>query len=450
MSREWLAAVTLLAVLMPLAAHHSLSAGDGRSIVVVAPVKGVIDGSIRDYVVRALEYAEKMHASAVVLELNTPGGSLDAALDIVEMLERSPTPVIGFARGRWAVSAGTMILMCTSYAAMEPGTVIGAVQPVELTSSGEYRPVNESKVLNPVYKKIEACMRLHGRNTSLAREFVYHNLVLDAEEAVRLHAVEAVARSLWELLEKANNTVVETIYGPVRLTLIEPRIVYYGMPPGLRLAHILSDPLVSSLLTTMAVLVIIAAIASGHPLAIAAGIALMLLGLFGLGLSASVLAAALMLVGAIMLIAELALIPGFGVVGITGILLLLIGGFIMFAGKPIYIAGESLHSTLYTLLAATVPIAGLTLVVVYKAARAWRLKPIYQPSPVGKRGKALDDIPPGGTGFVLVEGEYWQARNTGDKPIRRGDMVLVVGKEGAILLVRLAPEAPGSRESRLG
>ena len=425
--------VILVLALLPLIAH---AASNDKSHIVVIRVTGVIDGAIRDYFEQALNYAESVSADALLIELDTPGGSLEAALDIITMIEESRIPVLGLVKGRWAVSAGTMTLMCTHYAAMEPGTIIGAVQPVAMSSSGEYKPLNESKILNPIYKKIEACMKLHGRNTTVARLFVYENLVLEAHEAVRLHVVEAVAVDVWDVIAKSNGTVVNTAAGSVKLVFIDPEVEYYNMPPGLRLAHILSDPLVSSIASSIAMLIILAALVSGQPLLIVVGIALMLVGLFGFGLSASLVSAALLLVGIVLLAIELAVIPGFGIVGLTGIALMLIGAFVMFTGRPVYLAGEIMRTAFYTLMAVLVPLAGLTMVIVYKAARAWRQKPVYTPSLVGKRGRALDNIPPGGTGFVMVEGEYWQARNVGDKELRRGDSVVVVGKDDTFLLVK--------------
>ncbi|ALL00718.1 Putative membrane-bound ClpP-class protease [Pyrodictium delaneyi] len=427
--------LALLALLLVMLVASPVAA-EQKSLVIVIKVKGVIDGATRDYVERSLDYAEKVGADALVIELDTPGGSLEAALDIATMIENSHIPVIGFVTGKWAVSAGTMILMCSHYAVMEPGTIIGAVQPVALGPSGEYTPINESKVLNPVYKKIEACMKLHNRNATVARLFVYQNLVLDAQEAQQMHVVEAIAHNVWEVLTESNGTIVNTGAGPVRLLFLDPEIEYYDMPPGLLLAHILSDPLVSSIISSIAMLTILAALASGHPVLIVVGIALMLLGLFGLGLSASLVSVVLFVAGLVLLIIELAAIPGFGVVGFTGIALMLIGLFVMFTGKPVYLVSESLQTAFYILLAVLLPLAGLMAVVVYKAVQVWHREPVYKPSMTGKKGHSLDYIPPGKDGFVMVEGEYWRARNVGDKPLSRGDSVLVIGKEGSILLVK--------------
>jgi membrane-bound serine protease (ClpP class) len=404
--------------------------------VIVGRVTGVIDASTVDYVKSLLETAAEQGSPLVVLELNTPGGSLDVALEIAVALRRSPVPVVGYVVDHWAMSAGTLILMCSHVAAMQPGTLIGAVQPVIVTPEGGFRPVNESKILNPVYKEIELCMRMHGRNATLARLFVYRNLVLTAEEALRLHAVDAVVPTLPQLLGKINGTVVTGVWGSRRLVIPSGSVVeYVPMPAALRLAHMLSDPLVSSLLTSFAMLIILLALASGHPHLAVLGIGLLLLGLLGIGSSVSLVALALMLIGFILLVVELVAIPGFGAVGLTGILLIVVGALVTFSGHPVYIAGESLRAALYVLLAVVAPLAGFMGVAVYKVVRTWRQPPVYQPTPVGKTGRALDDLPPGAGGFVMVEGEYWEARNVSEKPIRRGEKVRVIGKDGSVLLV---------------
>jgi len=411
--------------------------GQEAAAVIVGRVDGVIDASVADYVQSLIDAAVEEGSPLVVLELNTPGGSLDAALRVAMIIRRSPVPVAGYVVDHWAMSAGTLILMCSHVAAMQPDTLIGAVQPVVVTPEGGFKPVNESKVLNPVYKEIELCMKMHGRNATVAKLFVYKNLVLTAEEARQLNAIDLVARDLAELLERVNGTRVKTSYGE-REILLSPgvRVVYMPMPLGLQLAHVLSDPLVSSLLTSIAMLVILLALASGHPHLAALGVGLMLLGLLGLGSSVSLVAAALLVIGFIMLIVELLFIPGFGAVGLTGIVLVVVGALVAFGGRPVYIAGESLKTALYALLGVVTPLAGFMAVAVYKAAKVWRKPPVYQPTPVGKTGQALDDMEPGGVGFVLVEGEYWEARNVSEHSIKRGQKVIVVGKDGATLLVK--------------
>ncbi|BEP18230.1 nodulation protein NfeD [Pyrofollis japonicus] len=432
---------SLMLIISGFAAYTASAKGGGNvDYIVVGKVNGVIDGAVADYVEQLLDYSNSLGAKLVILELNTPGGSLDATLRITSLLRKSSVPVAGFVVERWAMSAGTIILMCTHYAAMEPGTVIGAVQPVALSPSGSYTPINESKILNPVYKEIEVCMKMHGRNASVAREFVYNNLVLDAEEARKLHVVEAVASDIFDLLGKINgstlfvNGVNTTIYvDPMRVKIVE-----FDMPMGLQVAHWLSDPFIGSLLTSIGFLLLILSFATQHLAFASVAIALIILGLFSYGFSTSILAVALLFTGIIMLFIELFAIPGFGVVGFTGIALLLLGAIMMFTSKPVYIAGDVMKAAFYTLMAVVIPLAGLLGIIVYKALRAWRLQPVYTPSVVGKKGRAIDDIPVGGKGFVIVEGEYWQAINKGEEDIHRDDPIIVIDKEGSILIVRKA------------
>ncbi len=403
-------------------------------LVVVAQVKGVISGATADYISSAISYAERRHA-ILVLELDTPGGSLEAALRVREALESSSIPVISYVVGTWAVSAGTLILECSHIAAMQPGTVIGAMQPVAYNpATGSYTPIKEPKILNPVYKAVEACMKLYGRNATLARKFVYDNLVLEASEAREVKAVNYVAENLLQLLKEVNGTIVKTRIGLVRLYTWPPRIEYYGMPLGLQIAQALSDPLVASILMSIAMIIILASILSGHIHFLALGIALILLSFFGLGYSVNTLALVMLIIGLIMLIIELTVIPGFGIVGYTGIALIALSIIMLPFRKPASIAPTYMQQTIYISLSVTIPLAILTSIIVIKLVQARRKEPLVTPIPIGRYGYAVDDIGEDKIGFVKVEGELWQARSRRGF-IKAGSRVIVVGKDDSILIV---------------
>ncbi|MGB9831017.1 MAG: ATP-dependent Clp protease proteolytic subunit, partial [Fervidicoccus fontis] len=97
--------------------------------VIVITVSGVIDSAVEEYVSNAIAVAEKKHA-ILVIYLNTPGGLLDSAMNIAIDIDKSTIPVIGFVVDKWAESAGTLIFVCTHIAAMQPGTIIGSMQPI--------------------------------------------------------------------------------------------------------------------------------------------------------------------------------------------------------------------------------------------------------------------------------------------------------------------------------
>ncbi len=414
--------------------------------VVVASIRGTIDGAVEDYVKNAIRYAEDLGA-VLVLELDTPGGWAVNALEIVGAIEDARVPVIGYVDGKWAMSAGSLILLCSHIAAMRPGSIIGAAQPVVFNpSTGAYTPVNESKIVNPVMGKIRACTELRLRSLGVPHEnitraveeavkIVKENKVFEAREAREAGIVDYVAPSLHDLLAMVNGTRVSRPgFTYTILFKGEPRIEYYRMSVGLRIAHVLSDPVMSSLLSTLGILVILASIFTGHPYGIALGAALILLSLLGMGYSASLVAVILIVVGLILLLIELTVVPGFGVLGATGIALLVLGLVMLPTGtEPVTISPEYMQQVLTLVAAVAVPLGGFTGLIVYKAVKAWRKKPVYTPSVVGKEGRALDDIPAGGEGFVVVEGEYWRARS--EKPVKKGCKVIVRGKDGPVLIV---------------
>ena len=96
------------------------------------PTTGIVDGVMASYLRDGIAKAARDGAAAVVVKLNTPGGSLEATNDIVAALLEAPLPTIVWvapAGGR-AASAGTFITLAATLAYMAPATNIGAASPV--------------------------------------------------------------------------------------------------------------------------------------------------------------------------------------------------------------------------------------------------------------------------------------------------------------------------------
>jgi len=112
--------------------------------VMVVELKNTITPASDDIIAEALEKAKRENAQALIITLNTPGGGLEETKRIIQLIEASEIPVIGYVypRSATAWSAGTLILLSTDIAAMAPNTIIGSVQPVEMTSEG-MKPVEE-------------------------------------------------------------------------------------------------------------------------------------------------------------------------------------------------------------------------------------------------------------------------------------------------------------------
>ncbi len=402
---------------------------------VVIRIEGTIDVAMRDYLIDAIRYAESKNA-VLIVELNTPGGLLDPAVDMVMAISDARVPVVGFVVDKWAESAGTLILMATHIAAMQPGTIIGSLQPIRYDpATGNYEPVTESKILNPIIKLLCEHGASRGRNPEALVGFVLKNYNFSAEEALKVGVIEVVARDRQELISKINGAVVALPSGPTVKLELSGAIEEYPPSLRIRLLHILSDPLLSGLLLSLGALALLFSIASGNLPGMAIGGLLLLLGLLGSGFNPNTASLLLILGGALLLFIEL-YTPGFGIIGGTGIVMLVLGIALLPIGGSGFAAAEEYAKTLlYTTYAVGLTIGGFTAFAVYKVLKARRMKPRLW-SLEGVEGVAVDDIEPGGEGFVLVEGEYWKA--TSDERIRKGERVVVVGKEGRILKVRRA------------
>ena len=401
----------------------------------VIRVEGIIDYAMRDYVEYGIRIAERENGVLIIM-LNTPGGYLDAALDIVTLISKSRVPVVGYVVDRWAESAGTLILVTSHVAAMQPGTIIGSMQPVQYDPArGTYRPVNESKIINPIIEVLCEHGVSRGRNETALVRFVLNNDNYGATEALRYNVIDIVARDVEELVEKLNGL---TVYLPIEESVaisLSGEIVFISPPLRIRLLHSLSDPILAGILLSLGTLIILFSLASGNLAVVGVGVLLLLLGLAGSGFNPNLTSLLLILGGSILLAIEI-YTPGFGIMGGTGILMLVLGIAMLpisgqgFAVSPAY--GKQLILTLYSLGAF---MGALTAFMVYKVLKVRKRPPVIW-TLEGKRGKAIDPIGPGKEGYVIVEGEYWKA--VSDDDIKPGDEVIVVAKEGYILKVRKA------------
>ncbi|MDG2283846.1 MAG: ATP-dependent Clp protease proteolytic subunit, partial [Longimicrobiales bacterium] len=100
------------------------------SLVIRVPVTGVVELGLAPFIERSLEEAAANGAAAVILDMDTPGGRVDAAERISDALTDSPVPVYTLVNRR-AYSAGALIALSTDRIYMRPGSVIGAATPVD-------------------------------------------------------------------------------------------------------------------------------------------------------------------------------------------------------------------------------------------------------------------------------------------------------------------------------
>jgi len=101
----------------------------GGGTVYRIPVTGVVEMGLAPFIERSLREAESAGAAAVILDVDTPGGRVDAAEQIVDAIADADTPVYAFVNRR-ALSAGALIALATDRIYMRPGSTLGAATPV--------------------------------------------------------------------------------------------------------------------------------------------------------------------------------------------------------------------------------------------------------------------------------------------------------------------------------
>ena len=400
-----LIALGLLGLLVPAVLGQS---SGGR--VYVATIDGTIDLGMVPYVKRVLSAAADEGAEAVLLDINTPGGRLDAALSIKDALLDAEVPVIAYVN-REAFSAGALIAISANTIYMDKGGVIGAATPVD--QEGESA---SEKVISAVRSDFRAVAEVRGRDPSIAEAMVDESVAIDGlveegklltmttSEALQWGYADGEAATIGEALE------AEGITGAV---LVQ---VEYSLAE--RFVRFLTNPVVASLLISLGFLGLLAELTSpGFGVPGIAGVLLLALFFWG-GFLAELSGwegVVLVAIGLALITVELVLIPGFGVAG-------LLGGIAFFAGLYISLIGQG-ATTGDFVRAGLVLLSSLVMIVIGGAAILTLL-----PNRRGWGGLALQTSLPRGSGML---GRLGGAPAAGPSP----EYVSMLGRRGVALTV---------------
>ena len=352
------------------------AAGDGA--VYVVPITGTIDLGLAPYLSRVLAEAEAEGAAAVLLQIDTPGGRLDAVLQMRDALLGSGVPTIAFVN-RTAFSAGALIAIASEEIYMAPGAVLGAATPVD-GATGE---TATEKVVSAVRTTFKATAEARGRDPLVAEAMVDPDVVIDGlvarGELLTLTTTEATD---WGYNDgvAANRAEVLAAAGLADAPVIETE-------PSLaeRVVRFITDPVFSSLLITAGVLILIADLfVEGFGIGGVVGLGLLALffwGHFLAGLTGWE-DLALVVLGLALIAVEIIVVPGFGIPGILGLAALLGGLFLAMLGREIQ-TPEGIEQAGMTILASFIGIVlGLVAIVAF-LSRGRRLGRLVLSSAVG-------------------------------------------------------------------
>jgi len=415
----------------------SSSVSAQTSSVVLVEITDTIDQSTVEVMTDSLKQAEANNAQAVILLLNTPGGGLDQTFEIAEIIKQSDIPVIGYVypSGATAWSAGTFILLSTPLAAMADHTIIGSCQPIETGLEGT-RFINDSKIINALVEWLQERAVMYGRNETLAKLFITQNKNVNATVAKNSNVIEIVASSIDQLLNDIDGRNVTTAAGTITLHTKDAEQIRYSPSLKIQILKLISNPILTSLLLMLGIFALLVGISTPGYGAEVFGVIAILLSLIGSGFSISTLSIIFIIIGCLLLAVEIFVTPGFGVVGIGGIICLVIGSIFLIPSYPTrkwLISGEYMTDAITIMLIVIVLFALFFAFLLYKVLQIRKKK-----SPVGKfageKAVAIERITPEKPGFVRYKGEYWQAKS--EVVIEPNTKVVIIEKDETMLIVK--------------
>ena len=436
--------IALFASLIALGWLGIVSAQAPSDHAVVTRVEGVINPVKERLIDRTLEQAAADNAALVIMELDTPGGLLDSTRHIVASLLESPVPVAVYVspRGAHAGSAGTFIAAAANFAAMAPGTNIGAATPV--SGSGEELPETlADKVTNDAAAFIRSIAEERGRNADKLEETVVKAASFTASEAVEHNVVDFVAPDLDSLLSQLDGRTADTISGPVTIRTANLDLRRVDKSPLDHFLEFISNPNIAFLLLTIGLAgITIELFNFGLIIPGLIGVTFLLLAFLALGnLPVNWVGVAFIVLAAILIVLETQ-VAGWGALGVGGIVSLVIGGLLLFGnfgsfGTP-DVTAPDLSVSVWVLAA----VAGLALASLGVVVWLIRLSRNSGPPPesvtmVGESGRVTRDLDP--RGVVIIGNDSWTAITQDGTVIPRGTRVEVVSVDGLILTVAPLP-----------
>ncbi len=408
-----------------------------NSNVLIVEISSTIDQSTVEIVQESLRDAENRNSQAIILLLDTPGGGLQETIEIWELIRSSTKPFIGYVypQGSASWSAGTFILIGTHIAAMADNTIIGSAQPVEISLEGT-RTINDSKTINALVARLQERADIYGRNKTIVGEFITKNLNLNETQALEYGVIEFVSDSIDQLLDDIDGTIINTSAGNITLYTKNAEQILYSPSFKIQILKLISNPILTSLLMVLGIISLIIGIQSPGFGAEVFGVIAILLSLIGSGFSVSTLGIFFIAIGCLLLIIELFVIPGFGVVGIGGVICLIMGAVFLiptYSNREWLISMEWTDTAIISVLVVIGLLAAFFVFLLYKILQI-RQKKTSVGTFIGERAKTIDQITPDKPGYVRFKGEYWQAKS--DITIEPNTKVIISGKDESTLIVK--------------
>jgi membrane-bound serine protease (ClpP class) len=398
-----------------------VSAENSSGPVIIANFNVAVDPGSSTFMSRVVNYAKSEYASAIVIEMNTPGGLLDDMLSIISSIHEAsqsgiPTYTYVVPNGL-AASAGSYIAMATNKIYMGPGSEIGPSTPIVVGGTSLEQNHTQAAMLS----YMDGLAKEWGRNSTAADIMVQADQAFSASEAFSCGLIDGLANSL----SAAINTL--GLSGKQQVTLSEDLYEQF--------VSALSNPILDGILILLGVVVIVLDVF--HPtiiLTILGAIAIVAGVIGAVDINASLLGYLIIAIAAFLIILELKLGHGFAVM--AGVVLGAFGIFYLAQGMTYF--SPSPITSITDLELFLVAIAGIVAGLYIR----WVIGPIRRRSKltgpealIGQIGQAVTDLKPDGE--VRVGGVVWRAESISGE-ILKGESVKVKSIKGLVVVVEKA------------
>lgn len=407
-------------------AQGALAQGAAPAVVVLR-FEGAIHPVMFEHLKRGLQIAEREGAVALVIELDTPGGSISLMNQLVQQIRGSQLPIIVYVtpRGAMAASAGTLITLAGHLSAMAPETTIGAASPVgsEGEDLGETMASKEKEVLKATARSLASARPAAAQK--LAEEMIQDARAVSVDEAVEIGLVDFKASNLGDLLAQIDGRTVQVQDQAVTLNTAGARVINVAQSFMEQLLTVLANPNIAFLLLAIGVQAILIEISSpGGWIAGFIGVVCLLLAVYGMGLlPVNWFGILFLLVAFVLFILDIKA-PTHGALTIAGVGSFIAGALILFNSPNV----PSFQRVSVPLVIGTgLALGAIFFTIVGYALRAQRApRRMGRETLIGQIGTVNTPLNP--TGTVQLGSELWTATLEGDgPPLKRGDKVEVTG-----------------------
>jgi len=452
----------LLLILLPIVifafSHDAQAQGSSKVLYVSLDNDiGLAEETMFDDV---MNVAQNLDVDLILVELNTPGGTVDAVKNIMAKFDNSPIPIcILVPLGAVAWSGGTYLLMASDIAAMGSGATIGSCQPV----GDNGVPITDSKYLNALIGLMVNHAELHNRNKTLAEQFITLNTNIGPSRGLSEKVIEFVADSPSFLLNQLNDfMLVKNHTGSVNYTTLIPtfsgaysydepisnftalniksaEIVSYSPSISVYFIRFVTNPIVVSVFLTVGSFGLIIGITTTntHWDEIIGALAL-IIGLIGVGIIGIAIGAVILfIIGLAFFLAEIKFNVGFnGSLAIAGGVCIAIASLFIIPSSNYWTIPGFLLSAKWTAFGISAIFIAFFSTIAIKVLQTKKMKSDLDVNQiVGARGYVKMELKP--EGQVLVKAEEWSAIAVdGTWPVLQGEEIEVIKVDGLRLIVK--------------